>query len=90
MIVDLKDDVCILLNKRQIYLSSLQESQTDQIFLCQAGLFMLHQKYHTFNMIKFAEDVDGFEIAEKLKIKNANLPLYPAFIAITLSTTMKS
>jgi|LauGreDrversion4_2_1035121.scaffolds.fasta_scaffold314866_1 hypothetical protein len=51
---------------------------------------MLHQKYHTFNMIKFGEDVDGFEIAEKLKIKNANLPLYPAFIAITLSATMKS
>jgi len=35
------------------------------------------------------KEIDGFEVAEKLKIKNGNLPLYPAFLILVLTKNLK-
>jgi hypothetical protein len=60
-------------------MSTLLNLRRDEMFLSVFGLFMLHEKYHTLNLVNFglSEDtnasqdiVKGHLVAEKLKEKN--------------------
>jgi len=60
-------------------MSTLLNLRKDEMFLSAFGLFMLHEKYHTLNLVNFGssddtnvsqETVKGHLVAEKLKEKN--------------------
>jgi hypothetical protein len=60
-------------------MSNLLNLRRDEMFLSAFGLFMLHEKYHTLNLVNFGssedtsvsqEIVKGHLVAEKLKEKN--------------------
>ena len=77
-------------------MSKVMNQKNDEILMTAWGLFMLHEKYHTLNQIKFTntidekiEMVDGYLVADKLKQKNQNLPLYGAFILLVLTKNLK-
>jgi len=55
-------------------MSKVMNQKNDEILMTAWGLFMLHEKYHTLNQIKFTntidekiEMVDGYLVADKLK-----------------------
>jgi hypothetical protein len=79
-------------------MSTLVSLRKDEMFLSAFGLFMLHEKYHTLNLVTFgatgdenaAQDVvKGHLVAEKLKEKNQNQPLYGAFLLLVLTKNLK-
>lgn len=60
-------------------MSTLLDLRKDEMFLSAFGLFMLHEKYYTLNLVNFGakedgnasqEIVKGHLVAEKLKEKN--------------------
>jgi len=60
-------------------MSTLVSLRKDEMFLSAFGLFMLHEKYHTLNLVTFGasddvnasqDQVKGHLVAEKLKEKN--------------------
>ncbi len=63
------------------------------MFLSAAGIFMLHEKYHTLNSVNFTQEgkppIEGHMVAEKLKDKNSRLPLYPAFVLLAMTKNLK-
>lgn len=79
-------------------MSTLLNMKKDSMFLSAFGLFMLHEKYHTLNLVNFCakddanpsqEIVEGHLVAEKLKEKNQNQPLYNAFLLLVLTKNLK-
>lgn len=60
-------------------MSTLLNLRRDEMFLSAFGLFILHEKYHTLNLVNFGSSEDtnasqdivkGHLVAEKLKEKN--------------------
>lgn len=67
----------------------------DDFFLIGHSVFSLHEKYYTINKIKFfkpeteEEELNSYDITEKLKEKNKNIPLFSANLLLALTKNLK-
>ncbi len=90
---------CVIFKGRNlsetINLNRVLKFQNDEFLLISHSVFMLSEKYYTINQVRFtnaetgAEEIKGHEVADKLKIKNNNAPLYGANLLLALTKNLK-